>query len=170
MDFGWVVGALRRGLRVTRKAWAGDPPMYLYTSKTENGKRTVKMSTGTYRDFEWTPTAEQMLTVDDWEEYVDPKKAAQDKLPGEDLPVWPEVNADGYARMSKDSDAVVHDGVYRHKKEPSVKAVKDQIDYAKETRKIVADLPEDYYKVQLIDALVDAFVDKISQRVVRLLK
>lgn len=42
----------------------------------------------------------------------------------EDLPVWPEVNADGYARMSKDSDVVIHDGVYRPpKNEPSAKYI-----------------------------------------------
>lgn len=120
MDFAWVVDALRRGLKVTRKAWAGDPPMYLYmvTEKKPDGKHIIKMHTGTGQDFEWTPTAEQMLIVDDWEEYVEPKKKPVDKLPKEDLPVWPEVNADGYARMSKDSDVVVHDGVYRFKKEP----------------------------------------------------
>lgn len=33
-----------------------------------------------------------------------------------DFPVWPETNEDGYARMSKDSDVVIHDGVYRSKK------------------------------------------------------
>lgn len=76
MDFKWVVDALRRGLRVTRKAWAGHPPMYLYTvtEKKPNGKHIIKMHTGTGQAFEWTPTAEQMLTVDDWEEYVDPNK------------------------------------------------------------------------------------------------
>ena len=74
MDFAWVVDALRRGLRVTRKAWAGDPPMYLYRSKTLEGDDIVMKSNGTRNDFEWAPTAEQMLTVTDWEEYVDPKK------------------------------------------------------------------------------------------------
>lgn len=75
MDFAWVVDALRRGLKVTRKAWAGDPPMYLYmvTEKQPNGKHIIKMHTGTSHDFDWTPTAEQILTVDDWEEYVEPK-------------------------------------------------------------------------------------------------
>ena len=75
MDFAWVVDALRRGLKVTRKAWAGDPPMYLYmvTEKKPDGKHIIKMHTGTGQDFEWTPTAEQMLIVDDWEEYVEPK-------------------------------------------------------------------------------------------------
>ena len=82
MDFAWVVDALRRGLKVTRTAWAGDPPMYLYmvTEKKPDGKRIIKMHTGTSHDFDWIPTAEQMLTVDDWEEYVEPKKIAPDKL------------------------------------------------------------------------------------------
>lgn len=73
MDFAWVVDALRRGLKVTRKAWAGDPPMYLYmvTEKKPDGKHIIRMNTGTGQVFEWTPTAEQMLTVDDWEEYVE---------------------------------------------------------------------------------------------------
>ena len=76
MDFAWVADALRRGLKVTRTAWAGDPPMYLYmvTEKKPDGKHIIKMHTGTSHDFDWIPTAEQMLTVDDWEEYVEPKK------------------------------------------------------------------------------------------------
>ena len=76
MDFAWVVDALRRGLKVTRKAWAGDPPMYLYmvTEKKSDDKPIIKMHTGSGQDFEWQPTAKQMLTVDDWEEYVESKK------------------------------------------------------------------------------------------------
>ena len=77
MDFAWVVDALRKGLKVTRKAWAGDPPMYLYMvteKKPDAGAFIVKQYTGTSKDFDWIPTAEQMLTVTDWEEYVDPKK------------------------------------------------------------------------------------------------
>jgi len=128
MDFKWVVDALRRGLKVTRTAWAGDPPMYLYTSKTKNGKHTVMVYNGSTVDREACFYPDAVLDATDWEEYVEPKK------------------------------------------ESSVKAVEDQTDYAKEARKIVDGLPEDYYKVQLIDALVDAFVDKISQRVARLLK
>ena len=75
MDFAWVVDALRRGLKVTRKAWADDQPMYLYmvTEKKPDGKHIIKMRSGNCPDFEWTPTAEQMLIVDDWEEYVEPK-------------------------------------------------------------------------------------------------
>ena len=76
MDFAWVVDALRRGLKVTRKAWLGDPPMYLYmvTEKKPDGEHIIKMHTGAGQDFEWSPTAEQMLIVDDWKEYVEPKK------------------------------------------------------------------------------------------------
>lgn len=77
MDFAWVVGALRHGLKVTRKDWLlANPPMYLYmvTEKKPDGKHIIKMRSGNCPDFEWTPTAEQMLTVDDWEEYMDPKK------------------------------------------------------------------------------------------------
>lgn len=121
MDFAWVVDALRRGLKVTRKDWLlASPPMYLYmvTEKKPDGKHIIKMHPGTGPDFEWTPTAEQLLIVDDWEEYVEPKKAAPAKSTQEDLPVWPEVNADGYARMSKDSDKIINDGVYRFKKKP----------------------------------------------------
>jgi len=180
MDFAWVVDALRRGLRVTRKAWAGDPPMYLYmvTEKKPDGKHIIKMNTGTGQVFEWTPTAEQILIVDDWEEYVDPKEGIRlcsvtgetIKVTHEELPVWPEVNADGYARMCKGSDVIIHDGVYRPPKKEPAKTAEDQSDYAKEVRKIVDGLPEDYYKVQLIDALVDALADKISQRVAQFLQ
>ena len=122
MDFAWALSALKAGRKVTRKDWLlAIPPMYLYmvTEKKLDGKHLIKMHPGTGPDFEWTPTAEQMLIVDDWEEYVEPKKAAPVKSTQEDLPVWPEVNADGYARMSKDSDKIIHDGVYRPlKKEP----------------------------------------------------
>ena len=77
MDFAWVVDALRRGLKVARKDWLlAIPPMYLYmvTEKKPDGKHIIKMHPGTGPDFDWTPTAEQMLIVDDWEEYVEPKK------------------------------------------------------------------------------------------------
>lgn len=50
----------------------------------------------------------------------------------EDLPVWPEVNADGYSRMSKDSDVLVHDGVYRLKKESAAGCI--SLSSEKETR------------------------------------
>ena len=74
MDFAWVVDALRRGLKVTRKAWAGDPPIYLYRSKTLKGDGIIMKSNGTRRDFEWKPTGEDILDITDWEEYVEPKK------------------------------------------------------------------------------------------------
>lgn len=74
MDFAWVVDALRRGLKVTRKAWAGDPPMYLYTSKTKNGKRTVMFCDGSRMDREARFRPDAVLDATDWEEYVEPKK------------------------------------------------------------------------------------------------
>lgn len=76
MDFSWAFDALKAGLKVTRKAWADHPPMYLYmvTEKKPNGKRIIKMHPGTGPDFDWISTTEQMLIVDDWEEYVEPKK------------------------------------------------------------------------------------------------
>ena len=46
----------------------------MVTEKKPVGKHIIKMHTGTSHVFEWIPTAEQMLTVDDWEEYVEPKK------------------------------------------------------------------------------------------------
>ena len=174
MDFAWVVDALRRGLKVTREAWKQDPPVkYLYMLEDLLGNRAIMMCPNNGvrgSDLVWYPNADQLLYMTDWEEYVEPKKSASAKAMQEDLPVWPEVNADGYARMSKDSDVVIHDGVYRCKKAPSEQVMEDQSDYAKETRKVVDSLPEDYYKVQLIDALVDAFADKISQRVAQLLQ
>ena len=77
MDFAWVLDALHRGLKVTRKAWAGDPPMYLYmvTEKKLDGKHIIKRHTGTDHDFEWAPIlSTELLDVTDWEEYVEPKK------------------------------------------------------------------------------------------------
>lgn len=79
MNFAWVVDALHRGLKVTRTAWAGDPPIYLYRSKTLAGDSIVMKSNGTRNDFEWKPTGEDILDVTDWEEYVDPKKEPADK-------------------------------------------------------------------------------------------
>lgn len=179
MDFAWVVDALRRGLKVTRKGWAGDMPLYLYLEEgKESGRRIIMMYHGTDPGFEWYPPADLLLYATDWEEYVEPKKDIQlrsvtgetIKISREELPVWPEVNADGYARMCKGSDVIIHDGVYRPPKKEPAKTAEDQSDYAKEARKIVDGLPEDYYKVQLIDALVDALADKISQRVAQLLQ
>ena len=72
MDFVWVMDALRRGLKVTRTAWAGDPPMYLYMSKKPSGERTIMMYTGTDKDIEWYPPADLLLDASDWEEYVQP--------------------------------------------------------------------------------------------------
>ena len=71
MDFAWVVDALRRGLKITRKAWQQDPPVkYIYMITGENGKRAIMMSVlSCDSDFEWYPNAEQLLTVTDWEEY-----------------------------------------------------------------------------------------------------
>lgn len=168
MDFAWVVDALRRGLKVTRTAWAGDPPMYLYmvAEKKPDGKHIIKMHTGTSHDFDWIPTAEQLLTVDDWEEYVEPKKVTSDKPTQRDLPVWPEVNADGYARMSKDSEAIVHDGVYRRKKE-SAEDKEDLIDYA---RGVVHCGEDTGYMAEQLEMLADIYAEKISQRVVQLLQ
>ena len=74
MDFAWVVDALHRGLKVTREAWRGDPPMYLYTSKTKNGKRTVMISSGSKVDQEVYFRPDAVLDITDWEEYVEPKK------------------------------------------------------------------------------------------------
>ena len=166
MDFAWAINALKAGLKVTRKAWEGDPPMYLYMRKTKNGKRTVMFCDGSKFDREACFRPEAVLDITDWEEYVEPKNESMEKDLDEetiqaleqlakimaegiaaifmedgirrilqkkcmnhntdskartDLPVWPEVNADGYARMSKDSDVIIHDGVYRCKKAPNSK-------------------------------------------------
>lgn len=132
MDFKWVVDALRHGIRVTRKAWAGDPPMYLYmvTEKKPDGEHIIKMHTGTGQDFEWTPTAEQMLTVDDWEEYVEPKKkpAYITELP--------------FIMTEQDS----HGG------------------------KPVKDIPDEEHQKELLDTLVNAFAELVSQRVAQFLQ
>lgn len=75
MDFAWVVDALRRGLKVTRKSWAGDPSMYLYLVKDKSThQKHIMCYTGTSHDFEWFPPTDLMLDADDWEEYVEPKK------------------------------------------------------------------------------------------------
>lgn len=69
MDFAWVVDALRRGLKVTRKSWAGNGTQFLYK---ESGSSITKQR-GPYV-FNWEPTGEELLYATDWEEYVEPKK------------------------------------------------------------------------------------------------
>ena len=70
MDFGWAINALKAGQKITRKAWAGDPPIYLYLSKTETGNNTIMKSSGTKQDQEWVPLAETVL-ADDWQSYFE---------------------------------------------------------------------------------------------------
>lgn len=126
MDFAWVVDALRRGLKVTRKVWAGDP---LYIELTAPGSNSI-IAVGDDTQVENWLCSNSDIFADDWEEYVEPEKAIQlrsvtgetIKVTHEEIPVWPEVNADGYARMSKDSDVIVHDGVYRCRKEQKLAA------------------------------------------------
>lgn len=73
MDFAWVVDALRRGFKVTRKAWAGDPPMYLYmTHGATSDMHVIRLCTGTMEDTVWNPRHEDILDETDWEEYVEP--------------------------------------------------------------------------------------------------
>lgn len=146
MDFAWVVDALRRGLKVTRKAWAGDPPMYLYmvTEKKPDGKRIIKMYTGTSKDFDWIPTAEQMLTVTDWEEYVEPKKKP----------------AAEYISLSEKETRLPNNSSYDDTQDSNgVKPVED------------SDVEEDTgYIGKLAVMLADSYAEKISQRVVQLLQ
>lgn len=75
MDFAWVVGALRRGLSVTRKGW-------LLTNATMHMKlvRDTELNCNVARIFcmglqasIWCPTQEQLFEFTDWEEYVEPK-------------------------------------------------------------------------------------------------
>ena len=141
MDFAWVVDALRRGIIVTRKAWAGDPPMYLYMMKNPDGKHIIKMHTGTSQDFEWSPTAEQMLTVTDWEEYVDPKTCIQ-------------------------SHCVTGETVKITQKE-SAEDKEGWIDYA---RGVVHCGEDTGYMAEQLEMLADIYAEKISQRVVQLLQ
>jgi hypothetical protein len=108
-----VVDALRRGLKVTRKSWPGQRPQYIRITR-EPGQETIAFVGPDGQTRRWMCSSIDVLATD-WEEYVEPKEAAPSKSTHEELPVWPEVNADGYARMSKDSDVVIHDGVYRYK-------------------------------------------------------
>lgn len=144
MDFAWVVDALRRGLRVTRKAWEGDPPMYLYmvTEKKPDGKHIIKMHTGTGQDFEWTPTAEQMLIVDDWEEYTELKKEP----------------AAGYISLSSGEET-------RLPNNPSYDDTQDS-----HGGKPVENISDEERQKQLLDTLVNAFAELVSQRVAQLLQ
>lgn len=87
MDFGWAIDTIKAGQRVTRKAWAGDPPIYLYIWDLPTGHRTIMQSVGARGgDHEWTPDAEALF-ADDWQlyvckehdiEYADHKKALND--------------------------------------------------------------------------------------------
>lgn len=144
MDFAWVVDALRRGLKVTRKAWAGDPPMYLYmvTEKKPDGKHIIRMNTGTGQVFEWTPTAEQMLTVDDWEEYVEPKKKP----------------AAGYISLSEKETRLPNNPSY------------DDDMQGSNGVKPVEDIQDEEHQKQLLDTLVNSFAELVSRRVAQLLQ
>ena len=152
MDFAWVVDALRRGLKVTRTAWAGDPPIYLYmvTEKKPDGKYIIKMHTGTSQDFEWTPTAEQMLIVDDWEEYVELKKEPAPT----DTPMLQ------FIRETTGSSGELFGG----------QASEDQSDYAKEVRKAIKVGEDTGYMAEQLEMLADIYAEKISQRVAQLLQ
>ena len=137
MDFAWAINALKEGKKVTRRSLAGDPPIYLYWNKADD---TIMRDYGARTDSKWHPSLDNLF-AEDWEEYVEPKKDIQlhsvtgeiIKVTPEEMPLWPGVNADGYARMSKDSNVIIHDGVYRSKKKP----VEDQ-DIDTETNKAIA--------------------------------
>ena len=81
MDFAWAMKALGGGKKITRRSLAGDPPIYLYWNKTDD---TIMRDYGARTDSKWHPSLDSLF-AEDWEEYVEPKKAAQDKLPKEDL-------------------------------------------------------------------------------------
>ena len=145
MDFAWAVDALRRGLKVTRKSWAGDPPMYLYvTEKKPDGQHIIKMYTGTDPGFDWTPTAEQILTVDDWEEYVDPKKES----------------AAGYIGLSEKETRLPNNPSYDDTQDSRGGKPAEEPDVEEDTG----------YIAKLAGMLADSCAEKISQRVVQLLQ
>ena len=77
MDFAWVVDALRRGLKVTRNKhnWNDNAQVrYLYMTRNDAGNHVIRMRPSGGLDFEWQPSAVDILDVTDWEEYVEPKK------------------------------------------------------------------------------------------------
>ena len=137
MNFEWAINTLKEGKKVTRRSLAGDPPIYLYWNKADD---TIMRDYGARTDSKWQPSLDS-LVAEDWEEYVEPKKDTRlhsitgeiIKVMPEEMPLWPGVNADGYARMSKDSDVIIHDGVYRPKKKPV-----EEPDIDTETNKAIA--------------------------------
>lgn len=173
MDFAWVVDALRRGLKVTRKSWAGDPPMYLYLVKDKSThQKHIMCYTGTSHDFEWSPPTDLMLDANDWEEYV-VLKVDGGHHTGDTMTV------EEYQRMhngEKCMSAPRQEGPFVINPLPVTttremrgwcQAAEDQSEHAKEARKAVAN--EEHQK-ELLDTLVNAFAELVSQRVAQLLQ
>lgn len=172
MDFVWAINALKQGQKVTRKAWVGDPPMYLYVLKGENGNKAIMMHAGTDSDFEWYPKPDQILDITDWEEYVELKGDGRHHT-GDTMTV------EEYQRMhsgEKRMSAPRQEGPFVINPLPFTttmemrgwcQAVEDQSEHAKEARKAVAN--EEHQK-ELLDTLVNAFAELVSQRVAQLLQ
>lgn len=186
MDFAWVVDALRRGLKVTRKAWAGDPPMYLYTSKTKNGKHTVMVCNGSTVDREACFYPDAVLDATDWEEYVEPKKekhAHQGDTPYFDSIckgcfncLWRkkgQTDCGGHPNLIKNAAGIVTECSSWVRRPDMTEESHD-----KQARKDWTDCAggvvhcgEDTgYMAEQLELLVDIYAEKISQRVAQLLQ
>ena len=76
MDFAWAVDALRRGLKVTRKAWLlTNSTMYLKMVKdAELSYSVARIFCMGRQASTWCPTQAELFEFTDWEEYVEPKK------------------------------------------------------------------------------------------------
>lgn len=82
MDFAWVVAALHRGLKVTRKSWTGQRPQYIRITR-EPGQETIAFVGPDGQTRRWMCSSTDVLATD-WEEYKTDKdidKPAIDKLP-----------------------------------------------------------------------------------------
>lgn len=150
MDFAWVVGALRRGLRVTRKSWPGQRPQYIRITR-EPGQETIAFVGPDGQARRWMCSSIDVLATD-WEEYVEPKKK----------PVF------GNTKLSFDENGQPHMGdtmtVEELKKVHSGKFVEDSTDFATE------DLAAEDWQAHLLGLLADSLANQISQRVVQLLQ
>ena len=107
MDFAWVVNALHRGLKVTRKIWAGDPS---YIELTAPGSNSIIAVSDDTQVENWLCLHSDIF-ADDWEEYVDPKKGTRLRsITGETIWITPEESAENKEDRIDYARGVVHCG------------------------------------------------------------
>ena len=196
MDFAWVVDALRRGLKVTRKVWAGEP---LYIELPAPGSNSI-IAVGDDTQVENWLCLNSDIFATDWEEYVEPKKEpvfGNTKLSfdehgqphmGDTMPfdsickgcfncLWRkkgQTDCGGHPNLIRNAAGIVTEcssWILRPDTTEDVphdsQAAKGRIDYAKG----VVHCGEDTgYMAEQLEMLANLYAEKISQRVVQLLQ